>query len=58
MTMQSEKSENDLERQYSVLRDLPRADFVERWVELYGSAPPKTLTKDLLARGIIPTSIN
>jgi len=50
--MRSEKSEDDLEQQNSVLRDLPRADIVERWVELYGSSPPRTLTKDLLTRGI------
>ena len=39
-------------REITSLGDLSRADLVEHWVELFGSAPPTTLTKDLLARGI------
>jgi hypothetical protein len=34
------------------LNDLPRASLIECWVELHGSAPLKTMTKDLLVRGI------
>ena len=40
------------EKEIGALADLPRPDLVERWVELHGSAPLKTLTKDLLVRGI------
>ncbi len=39
-------------REIAGLCGLPRADLVERWVEFHGSAPPKTLPKDLLVRGI------
>ena len=39
-------------REIAGLGDLPRPGLVERWVELHGSVPPKTLTKDLLIRGI------
>ena len=31
---------------------LTRADLIERWIEIHGSAPNKTMTKDLLVRGI------
>lgn len=31
---------------------LSRADLIERWTEVHGSAPSKTMTKDLLVRGI------
>ncbi len=34
------------------LRGLSRGDLVERWVGLHGSPPIKTMTEDLLARGI------
>ena len=34
------------------LSGFSREDLVERWVELHGAAPLKTLTKDLLVRGI------
>ncbi len=39
-------------REIAGLCGLSRADLVERWIEFHGSAPPKTLTKDLLVRGI------
>ncbi len=39
-------------REIAGLSALPRAGLVERWIELHGSAPLKTMTKDLLARGI------
>ena len=50
--MRSEKSGHDLQAEIAVLCELPPADLVARWVELYGSAPANTMTKDLLARGI------
>lgn len=34
------------------LRGLPRADLIRRWAALHGSSPPRTLTMDLLVRGI------
>ena len=39
-------------REIAGLCGLSRADLVERWVELHGSPPIKTMTQDLLARGI------
>ncbi len=42
----------DCAREIAGHGDLSRADLVERWIEFHGSAPPKTLTKDLLVRGI------
>ncbi len=39
-------------REIAGLSALPRADLVERWIELHGSAPLKTMTKDLFIRGI------
>ena len=39
-------------REIAGLCDLSRADLVERWVGLHGSPPIKTMTQDLLARGI------
>ena len=50
--MKSRKLDVDGAREIAGLRDLPRSGLVERWVELHGSVPPKTLTKDLLIRGI------
>ena len=34
------------------LCDLSRADLIGRWIEVHGSASNKTMTKDLLVRGI------
>ncbi len=39
-------------REIAGLCGLSRADLVERWVELHGSPPLKTMTEGLLARGI------
>ena len=39
-------------REIAGLCGLSRADLVERWVELHGSPPIKTMTEGLLARGI------
>ncbi len=39
-------------REIAGLSGFSREDLVEHWVELHGSAPLKTLTKDLLVRGI------
>ncbi len=39
-------------REVAGLRGLARRDLVERWIELHGSPPIKTMTEDLLARGI------
>ncbi len=39
-------------REIAGLCGLSRADLVERWVGLHGSPPLKTMTQDLLARGI------
>ena len=39
-------------REIAGLCGLSRADLVERWVGLDGSPPIKTMTQDLLARGI------
>ncbi len=39
-------------REIAGLCGLSRADLIERWVELHGSPPIKTMTKGLLARGI------
>ncbi len=50
--MKTEPSNADCARGIAGFSDLSRADLVERWVEFHGSAPPKTLPKDLLVRGI------
>ena len=39
-------------REIAGLCGLSRADLVERWAGLHGSPPIKTMTQDLLARGI------
>ena len=39
-------------REIAGLCGLSRADLVERWAGLHGSPPLKTMTQDLLARGI------
>ncbi len=39
-------------REIAGLCGLSRTDLVERWVGLHGSPPLKTMTQDLLARGI------
>ncbi len=41
-----------LAKEIAGLCRLTRADLIERWIELHGSSPTKTLTKDLLVRGI------
>jgi len=50
--MKTESFNVDCAREIADHRDLSRADLVERWIEFHGSAPPKTLPKDLLVRGI------
>ncbi len=50
--MTPEKLTTDCAREIAGLSALPRADLVERWIELHGSAPLKTMTKDLFVRGI------
>ena len=42
----------DCTREIAGLFDLPRTDLIERWTEIIGSTPNKTMTKDLLVRGI------
>ncbi len=39
-------------REVASLRGLSRGDLVERWVGIHGYPPIKTMTEDLLARGI------
>ncbi len=39
-------------REIAGLCGLSRADLIERWVGLHGSLPIKTMTEDLLVRGI------
>ncbi len=39
-------------REVAGLCSLSRADLIERWVGFHGSPPIKTMTQDLLARGI------
>ena len=39
-------------REIAGLCGLSRADLIEHWVGLHGSPPIKTMTQDLLARGI------
>ncbi len=39
-------------REIASLCGLSRADLIELWIELHGSAPSKTLTTDLRVRGI------
>jgi hypothetical protein len=39
-------------REIAGLADLSRDALVERWIALFGTEPPKRLTKDLMARGI------
>ena len=41
-----------LEDRLRSLHGLGSGELVERWVELHGAAPPKTLSRDLLIRGI------
>ncbi len=50
--MTPEKLTTDCAREIAGLSALPRADLVEHWIELHGSAPLKTMTKDLFVRGI------
>jgi hypothetical protein len=50
--MHSKGAVHDLKAEIAVLFDLPRRGCVARWIEILGAAPPKTLTKDLLVRGI------
>lgn len=39
-------------REIARLNELPRASLVGRWIDLHGSEPLMTMTKDLLVRGI------
>ena len=39
-------------REIAGLRGLPRSELHDRWLGLFGKAPPKRLTRDLLVRGI------
>ncbi len=39
-------------REVAGLRGLSRGDLVGRWIELHGCPPIKTMTEDLLARGL------
>ncbi len=50
--MKPELLTGDCVREVAGLRGLARGDLVERWVELHGSPPIKTMTEGLLARGI------
>ena len=50
--MRSSKAIAKLEQEIAELVDLPRDQMVARWIELHGSAPPNTLTPNLLVRGI------
>jgi hypothetical protein len=50
--MKPEPLTADYAREVAGLRGLSRADLVERWVELHGSPPLKTMTEGLLARGL------
>ncbi len=50
--MTPEKLTTDCAREIVDLSALPRADLVERWIDFHGSAPLKTMTKDLFVRGI------
>ena len=50
--MKPESLTTDFAREIAGLCGLSRADLVERWVELLGSPPLKTMTEGLLARGI------
>ena len=43
---------NETLREIANLAGLSRTALVERWISLFGKAPPKRLTTDLLARGI------
>jgi len=42
----------DCAREVADLHVLSRAGLIERWIEMHGSTPNKTMTKDLLVRGI------
>jgi hypothetical protein len=53
MTVDPLKS--DCAREIAGLGGLSRADLIERWIEIHGAAPSKTLTRDLLVRGIAYT---
>jgi hypothetical protein len=50
MTVDPLKS--DCAREIAGLGGLSRADLIERWIEFHGATPSKTLTKDILVRGI------
>ena len=50
--MKPEPLTTDCAREIAGLCNLSRADLVERWAELLGSPPIKTMTEGLLARGI------
>jgi len=50
--MKTEPINVDYAREIAGLSGLSREDLAERWRELHGSASLKTMTKDLLVRGI------
>ena len=50
--MNPEPLPTDCAREIAGLCGLARADLIERWIELHGSPPMKTMTEALLARGI------
>ena len=50
--MVSSQATAKLGEEIAELVDLPRDQLVARWIELHGTAPPRTLTPDLLGRGI------
>ena len=51
-SMAVDSLKSDCAREIAGLAGLSRANLFERWIEIHGSAPSKTLTKDLLVRGI------
>jgi len=50
--MKSEPLTAGCAREIAGLCGLSRADLVERWIELHGCPPLKTMTEGLLARGL------
>ena len=46
------KSGAELEKSIGALADLPRADLIKRWQELYRRNPPKGTSMDFMVRAI------
>ncbi len=42
----------DIEREVDALADLPRADLVKRWQDLYRATPPKGISRRMMVRAI------